>query len=292
MSGSPDWKPGCAARPSCSASNRKLGRLAPSSVKVSPSSIDLSGRHGGDWSRKRPRTHAAKDDRSDDQAASSKRPRSGGSIFGGGTRVYEDFAPLAAAVTTVAPQWTRSHPFAVQVAPQAMCPGGMFEPGWHIGAWFRCNLRPGFHNRVYDGPPDGTERVRLGPEEINVDFSRPYQIRALFCNHTFSAVQFMAPAVLNMDGFVKPGMLVWTNVRRYLDWWARLVDANAVGPLPEDFPGAEDTEAGSPILRDARCPGPSAGPALAAPTWRDLDHDHAIREEVFKATGVRLHKVD
>ena len=146
MSGTPDWKPGCTARPSCSASNRKLGRMAPSSIKVSPSSIDLSGRHGGDWSGKRSRTHTAEDDRLDRQAASSKRPRTGGSIFGGGTKVYVRSTPSTVAIAPVAPQWTRSHPFAVQVAPQAMCPGGMFEPGWHIGAWFRCNLRPGFHN--------------------------------------------------------------------------------------------------------------------------------------------------
>ena len=285
MSGAPDWKPGCTARPSCSASNRKLGSSAPSSIKASPSSIDLSG---GSWSRKRPRAHTDEDDLLDRQATGSKRPRTGGSIFGGDNKVYVRSVPKSPANPPVGPQWKRSHSFALEVSPQAMCPGGMFEPGWHIGAWFRCNLRPGFHHRVYDGPPDGTARVRLGPEEINVDFSKPYQIRALFCNHTFSAVQFKAPAVLNMDGFVRPGMLVWTNVRRYTDWWARLVDASTVGPLPESFPWGEDTEEGSPILRDARCPGPSVGPALTVPTWRDLDHDHAIREEVFAATGIRI----
>ena len=83
-------------------------------------------------------------------------------------------------------------------------------------------------------------------------------------------------------------MLVWTNVRRYTDWWARLVDASTVGNLPGSFSEEEDTEGGSSILRDARLPGPSDGPALTVPTWRDLDHDHAVREEVFAATGIRI----
>ena len=75
-------------------------------------------------------------------------------------------------------------------SPDEIWHGGMFRPGWCIGAWFKCISRPGLHHRVYEGPPDGTPRVRLGPEEILVDFNRPYRIKALFTNTTFSAVQF------------------------------------------------------------------------------------------------------
>ena len=128
----------------------------------------------------------------------------------------------------------------------------MFETGWHTGAFFRCIIRPGLHHRVYEGPPDGTPRVRLGPEEINVDFVRPYKIRALFVNDVYLAVQFKVPTVLHMSGFMKPGMLVWTNVRRGNDWWARLVDAcmvDALGCPPEDD---DDNDAGLLYIRNTR----------------------------------------
>ena len=82
-------------------------------------------------------------------------------------------------------------------------------------------------------------------------------------------------------------MLVWTNVRRYTDWWSRLIDASAVGNLPGCFSEEEDTEGGSSIVRDARLPAPAGGPALTVPTWRELDHDSAVRDEVFAATGIR-----
>ena len=177
-------------------------------------------------------------------------------------------------------------------AAQAMCPGGMFEPGWHIGAFFKCILRPGSVPRVYDGPPDGTVRVNLGPKEINIDFSKPYKIRALFCNHTFSAVQFKAPAFLTMKGFMKPAMLVWTNVRRYTDWWASLVDASAAVDFPDCFSEVEDTEGGSPIMRDARVPAAADGPALTAPNWQQLDHDRERLRVVFGATGIRICNAD
>ena len=165
-----------------------------------------------------------------------------------------------------------------------MWPGGMFEPGWHIGAFFWCILRPGFHNRVYEGPPDGTPRVRLGPEEINIDFTRPYKIRALFCNHTFSAVQFKAPGALTMDGFVKPGMMVWTNVRRGHDWWAKLIHASLTLDLPPD---EDDAEEGSSILQDVRRPASASGFAPTVPAWNELDHG-----EIFAATGLSISNAD
>jgi len=98
---------------------------------------------------------------------------------------------------------------------------GMFKPGWHIGAHFRCHCKRGLHHRVYEGPPDGTPRVRLGPEEITIDFTKAYRIKALFCNETFSAVQFKVLKT-SRNGSVSH-MKVWTNVRRGGDWWADIV---------------------------------------------------------------------
>ena len=115
-------------------------------------------------------------------------------------------------------------------SPQAMWPGGMFKPGWHIGAYFRCITRRGLHHRVYEGPPDGTPRVRLGPEEITVDFTKAYCIKALFCNRTYSAVQFKALKTFS-DGTTS-NLRIWTNVRRGNDWWADLVHASMGEPAP------------------------------------------------------------
>ena len=155
-------------------------------------------------------------------------------------------------------------------SPQAMWPGGMFKPGWHIGADFRCIMRQGLHHRVYEGPLDGTPRVRLGPEEITVDFSRPYRIRAMFCNHTFSAVQFKAPKSLMMNGMMKPGMMVWTNVRCGNDWWADLMLANMDDPLP-----VEDDESGegSVMIKPRRRSISAPRIAPTVPAWNELDHD-------------------
>ena len=104
---------------------------------------------------------------------------------------------------------------------QARWPIGMFKPGWHVGAYFRCHNRRGLHHRVYEGPPEGTPRVRLGPEEITIDFTKAYRIKALFCNETFSAVQFKVLKT-SRNGSVSH-MKVWTNVRRGGDRWADIV---------------------------------------------------------------------
>ena len=150
-------------------------------------------------------------------------------------------APGQASVPSIA---SVPRPFSIEnrpvnfPSPNAMWPGGMFRPGWCIGAWFRCLNRRGLHHRVYEGPPDCTPRVRLGPEEILIDFTRPYCIKALFCNSMFSAVQFKALKTFS-DGTTST-LKVWTNVRRGSDWWAEIVDAS----FGEQTPSAEHS--GSP----------------------------------------------
>jgi len=111
----------------------------------------------------------------------------------------------------------------------------MFKPGWHIGAYFRCHKKRGFHHRVYEGPPDGTERVRLGPNEIEIDFSRAFQVRALFCNETYSAVQFKVKHTLP-DGSIR-SQKVWTNIRKGGEWWADIVHASGTGSSTADASG-------------------------------------------------------
>ena len=113
-------------------------------------------------------------------------------------------------------------------------------------------------------------RVRLGPEEISVDFSRPYRIRALFCNHTYSAVQFKAPKSLMMDGILKPGMMVWTNVRRGNDWWADLVLASMGETIPVDD---DEIGEGSVVIRPKRRSISAPRFAPTVPAWNELDHD-------------------
>ncbi len=109
--------------------------------------------------------------------------------------------------------------------------GNTIDRGWQTGAYFRHIIRPGLAHRVYDGPPDGTPRVRLGPEEIMVDFARPYKIYALFINDVYLAVQIKIPEQLNMSGFISPSMMVWSNMRRGDKWSATLIDAELAREL-------------------------------------------------------------
>ena len=152
-------------------------------------------------------------------------------------------------------------------SPQAMWPGGMFKPGWHIGAYFRCIIRRGLHHRVYEGPPDGTPRVRLGPEEITVDFTKTYRIRALFCNTTYSAVQFKVPETLS--GVQRPSMMVWINVRRRNDWWADLVHASLGKPVPADDDGRIGE---SIVVTPSRRSISSPRFAPTVPAWNEINH--------------------
>ena len=112
-------------------------------------------------------------------------------------------------------------------------------PSAQDGSWeafFRCIDRPGHHHRIYKGPPDGTPHVRLGPDEVPIYFSKPYRIKAMFANETFSSVQFEVPQT-HSDGstlYIK----VWANIRRQGDWWAEILDSSTVeelGELPHDF---------------------------------------------------------
>ena len=72
-----------------------------------------------------------------------------------------------------------------------------------------------------------------------------------------------------MDGFVKPGMMVWTNVRRGHDWWAKLVHASLTLDLPPD---EDESEEGSSIVHDVRRPVSTSRFAPTVPAWNELDH--------------------
>ena len=263
MSGSPDWKPTFSARPS-SVTDKKSSMIVPSKAEMSPSSFDLSGRNvRPKLDPKAAASHIlacrtaespASGNSADEAGSRSRSPR----VFICGVEAMPPGAPTSsrgpaptqASVPSIA-SVPRSdsllfRPFSIGngppfiPAPQAMWPGGIFRPGWCIGAWFRCLIRRGLHHCVYEGPPDGTPRVRLSSEEVLVDFNRPYRIKALFCNSTFSAVQFKVMKTYS-DGTTS-SMKVWTNVRRDNDWWAEIVDASiGMGSLlertlPLDYP--------------------------------------------------------
>ena len=106
--------------------------------------------------------------------------------------------------------------------------GSLFITGWSVGAFFQHRQRRGFSHRVYDGPPDGTLRHRIGPESLVVDFMRPYKIVALFFNDVYLAAQFRVPAAVMMDGRMQEAKSVWGNMRKGSLWLCELVD-----PEPE-----------------------------------------------------------
>ena len=212
MAGTPDWKPGLHARPSSLAGSSALVPVTPVTLRASPSSIDMSGRYehapiSSQVSETQPK-HVLKRaicDVDDEDKPCNRRarirgtPSFGGAIFGGDARVPVEPQP-------------RPHT------------GSTVDPGWKTGAYFRHIIRPGLSHRVYDGPPDGTARVRIAPEEIMVDFARPYQIHALFVNDVYLAAQIKIPKQWMMSGLVKPSTMVWSNIRRGDDWWAKLID--------------------------------------------------------------------
>ena len=160
MSGSPDWKPGHQVRPSSSTSNRKFGTTAPSSVKVSPSSTDMSGRFAREHSRKRPLSDVTDDDPGDRRVQprtavfenevvhfwapplpTAKASPQGTPFTSMGT-IFEPPDVTRISLSTgrsILPprQFSMGHGPPFVPAPQAMWPGGMFKPGWHIGAYFR-----------------------------------------------------------------------------------------------------------------------------------------------------------
>ena len=260
MSGSLDWKPAHSARPS-SVTDRKIGSITPSKAKVSPSSFDMSGRNvrtgplsndpasGPGDRRVLPRTGKASYPRSDIRGMDATPPSAPNSphgpppatptgasplltpFIGNEVTPFVSVRPIFDPARINAPAVTSlSMAFPFVPPPQTMWSGGMFKPGWHIGAYFRCITRRGLHHRVYEGPPDGTPRVRLGPKEITIDFSKAYCIKALFCNNTYSAVQFKARKTFSDGTTSNPR--VWTNVRRGNDWWAEIVHASMGEPAP------------------------------------------------------------
>ena len=132
--------------------------------------------------------------------------------------------------------------------PSRMSRHECWPTGWTIGAQFK--FRHNTHHRVYEGPPDGTPRVRLGAEEVFIDFNRVFRVTGMFANSLFSAVSFRVPNLDDVAGGVykarggndpesdvddvyevkRPGSLpttVWTNVRRNTVWWAKLVCTDA-----------------------------------------------------------------
>ena len=238
MSGTPDWKPGHRARPSSLAGSQSPEAGTQLALRTSPSTIDISGRHEHAPIVSNVAKRAICDKTEEDKANDRRtRPR-GGPIFGGDSWDRSLLANPSGSATDHVMMMPPLAPSVPQPRPHT---GATIDRGWHTGAYFRCIIRPGLADRVYDGPPDGTQRVRLGPEEIMVDFTRPYKIRALFVNDVYLAVQFKAPAVWTMSGVVKPGMMVWTNVRRGDDWWARLIDPSLARDL-QNPPGIDSDE--------------------------------------------------
>ena len=255
MSGTPDWKPGLRARPSSLAGSTALVPVAPVVLRASPSSIDLSGRHEhapiasqvGDPQSKHVRKRAICDTADEDKQCNRHVRARGGSIFGGDTMpvpVPSD-TPRASPPDSRGPASSVFSMVDIPTPPVAQAYGlaglgtwqsGRFiDQGWKTGAYFRHIVRPGLAHRVYDGPPDGTPRVRLGPEEVMVDFVRPYKIYALFVNDVYLAAQIKIPEQLNMSGFISPSMYVWSNVRRGDEWWAKLHDAELARELETAF---------------------------------------------------------
>ena len=233
---------------------------------ISPSCIDLSGRHEhpplssamgdspvalhrglmGDLPRPVPPSHelsgrASKrgtpESRADEGFERSVRRR-GGPIFGGAPHserpdgqskvTFSRSAPVdepTNSVTCSTSLWLAQQesgaPGASIKVPRVV--NTITDSKWKIGAYFRHTNRRGLAHRVYDGPPDGTIRDRIGPEILMVDFERPYKIVALFMNDLHFSVQFKVPGAVMMSGWKTRSRVVWGNVRRGSDWWATLV---------------------------------------------------------------------
>jgi hypothetical protein len=85
---------------------------------------------------------------------------------------------------------------------------------WTIGVHFKF-----LHNcahRVYEGPPDGTPRVRLSSNELFVDFNKIHRVTGIYADRTWTAVSFEVTPT-DQEGHVT----VWTNVRKDSIWWAK-----------------------------------------------------------------------
>ena len=93
----------------------------------------------------------------------------------------------------------------------------LMPDGWEIGARFRFRYPRGngrFVHRIYAAPPCSDSRPRvIRAAELYVDFSQIYTIEAIYCSRKWLTVQFHAAH----------GRHVWTNVRKWGDWWCTLV---------------------------------------------------------------------
>ena len=103
---------------------------------------------------------------------------------------------------------------------------------WSIGVHFKFSLNTA--HRIYEGPPDGTPRVRLSSEELYVDFDKIYKVKGIYADKTWTAVSFevfptsddrvsSTTASYGYDGAAPNdgAVTVWTNVRKNHLWWAK-----------------------------------------------------------------------
>ena len=98
---------------------------------------------------------------------------------------------------------------------------------WRIGAWFRFSKNPhhvvhiGFRHRIYWNPPAGDVREEhISPNVVHCDFACVYRIIGIYVSSKWLAVQF---EVIDSGGW---SSYVWTNVRKWNEWWAEVVDDN------------------------------------------------------------------
>ena len=215
--------------------------LAPTRALVSQSGADLSGRSA--WAA------ATRRDRHERNLSRPPAPAEGNSRDRSRTPPGDSVAAaVALAVNRTGIPLAPGSNYQINISARPITSSGdtanLFRPGWKIGAFFSCIDRPGLAHRIYEGPPDGTPRVRLGPDAVPVDFSRPYQIKAMFANEVFSAVQFNVPQT-HADGSTS-NVKVWKNVCRRNDRWAEIIDSGASWGLGNDFPGPDDADSSPP----------------------------------------------
>ena len=154
--------------------------------------------------------------------------------------------------------------------------GTLFITGWSVGAFFQHRQRRGISHRVYEGPPDGTMRPRIGPETLVVDFMRPYKIVAIFFNDVYLAVQFRVPASIMMDGRKQEAKSVWGNMRKGSLWLGELVD-----PGPEHIRDQEsdDYDVTQKVRKAAR-EGSIFGPPLTL-----ISYPNSTEDDAYPAAG-------
>jgi hypothetical protein len=77
-------------------------------------------------------------------------------------------------------------------------------------------------------------------------------VKALFCNETYSAVQFRVKHTLP-DGSTR-SQKVWTNIRKGGDWWADVVHPSGTGSSSADASGqTREAVVVAPKVRSVSC---------------------------------------